>query len=112
MKDTGPFDCILIPGAEKAADAAMVVDCVAGGMGGIVSASGTISITVCSKLMLVTSEGQQAFPCPVFPPVHPVSTQNPIPAFAIPPNFLMGTFMLCPCHYFMYLSNSQQQSYL
>ena len=61
MKDTGPFDCLLIPGAEKAADAAMVVDCNAGGKGGIVSASGTISITVCSKLMLVTSERQQAF---------------------------------------------------
>lgn len=54
-KDTASPDCIIIPGAEKAAaTAAMVADCQGGGMGGLVTANNGIanaanSKTICTK---------------------------------------------------------------
>jgi len=53
MKDTASPDCILIPGAEKADDAAMVEDCMGGGMAGLVTVDNmngaAMSKTICSK---------------------------------------------------------------
>lgn len=46
----GPYDCIMIPGAEKAtANVAMVNDCMAGGMKGLVTATDGTTKTICSK---------------------------------------------------------------
>ena len=59
MKDTASPDCILIPGAEKADDAAMVEDCMGGGMAGLVTVDNmngaAMSKTICCKLKLLVS---------------------------------------------------------
>ena len=47
-KSTGGYDCLMIPGAEKAAGTALPpTQC--GGMGGLVTAAGTTGATVCCK---------------------------------------------------------------
>ena len=54
MKSTGVFDCIMFPGAIKAADSKVLTkgDCLAGGKGGVASASGTTGVTICCNLLL------------------------------------------------------------
>ena len=45
------YDCLHIPGARKASDSAVIKGvCQAGGVGGVVTASGTTGATVCCKL--------------------------------------------------------------
>lgn len=48
---TGPYDCVVVPGAQKHDEAIKMnaVTCIAGGAGGLVSATGTGAQTLCSK---------------------------------------------------------------
>jgi hypothetical protein len=52
-KKTSGFDCLMIPGAVKATTnsiAVAVTQC--GGLGGLVTATGTASVTICCKICI------------------------------------------------------------
>ena len=45
----GGYDCVIIPGALKATDSALKSPKICGSMMGLISATGTISVTLCCK---------------------------------------------------------------
>ena len=46
----GGYDCIMIPGAQKASDSALKSPKICGSKMGLITATGTTSATVCCKL--------------------------------------------------------------
>ena len=51
---TGPYDCVVVPGAQKHDEAIKMnaVTCIAGGAGGLVSATGTGAQTLCCEYQI------------------------------------------------------------
>ena len=49
LDNKGPYDCLMIPGARKASDSAVKPASICGNKAGLVSASGSTSVTLCCK---------------------------------------------------------------